>query len=133
VFDAFLGRAPRDWSAEIKTRLRAMNSDGGGSVPPRVLGTTPTIPAERLVGRYHHDYFGDAEVTLRDGRLTLSLLGHAATLEHWHYDTYRPGWSVALVRGAAPLVSFERDGQGRVSALRFERLGEFQRTVSGER
>jgi CubicO group peptidase (beta-lactamase class C family) len=127
VFDTFLGRPPRDWSAEIRAGLRPMNEGGGPRAPPRATGTTPTIPAERLVGRYRHQLYGDAEVVLRDGRLTLTLLGQTAALEHWQYDTYRPLWQNLLVRAILSRATFERDGRGEVRAVRFDAVGDFER------
>lgn len=126
ILDAYMGRPARDWSAEFAERLRPVNA-GGGPPPARVAGTTPSIPAADLVGRYHQDYLGDAVVRLDGGALMLSMLGRELRLEHWHYDTYRPAWRDAMPRALLPLVTFERDGVGRVRALRFDRVGEFVR------
>jgi len=127
IFDAFLGRPATDWSAQIKQALNPMNSDGGGRGPSRVAGTSPSIPADQIVGRYRNSYLGDAQVTLDNGRLMLGILGLAVPLEHWHYDTYRPQWPNSLQRGVAPFLTVERDGPGRVRAIRFDRMGELAR------
>jgi hypothetical protein len=79
------------------------------------------------VGRYRQDYLGDAVVARDQRGLTLTLLGRTTPLEHWHYDTYRTQWTNALARAVLPLVSFERDGAGRVRRLRFERREAFER------
>jgi len=126
VFDQFLGRPARDWSAEMRERLRQVN-EGGAPRLSRVADAAATIPADRLVGRYRHQLYGDAVVELRDGRLTLSTLGRAAPLEHWHYDSYRPSWSDGFARGVLALATFERDGRGEVRALRFDSVGDFER------
>jgi CubicO group peptidase (beta-lactamase class C family) len=132
IVDAYLNRPPRDWSAELRVRLRPAN-ESDSPQPVRISGTMPTLPPERLVGRYRHPMYGDAEVTLRDGVLLLGLLGRTVTLERWHYDTYRPGLEPGLVAAALPLATFERNGRGDVRALRFDATGDFARVREGER
>jgi CubicO group peptidase (beta-lactamase class C family) len=126
IVDAYLNRSPRDWSAELRVRLRPVN-ESDSPQPVRISGTMPTLPPERLVGRYRHPMYGEAEVTGRNGVLTLSLLGRTVPLERWHYDTYRPGWEPGLIASALPLATFERNGRGDVRALRFDPTGEFER------
>ena len=131
VFDLFLGRPPRDWSAEMRQRMRPMNEAGAPRLS-RVADAAATIPPARLVGRYRHQLYGDAVVELREGKLTLSTLGRTAPLEHWHYDSYRPGWLPdEWVRGILALATFERDGRGEVRALRFDSVGDFERLREG--
>lgn len=125
IIDAFRGRPLRDWSTEFRTRIGGPG--GPAEEPARVTGTTPSIPAAALAGRYHQDYLGDATVASQDGVLTLRLLGREVRLEHWHFDTYRARWAEPMTNALLPLVTFERNGEGAVARLRFDRAGAFDR------
>jgi hypothetical protein len=127
IIDAFKGRPARDWSSEVRTRLGFMNDDGPRRPPPRVAGAGPSIPVAELAGRYRQDYLGEAEVTIEGGVASIAMLGQRARLEHWHFDTYRPGWTQSMSRGVLPFVTFERGGDGRVAGLRFDRNRYFAR------
>jgi CubicO group peptidase (beta-lactamase class C family) len=122
VFDAFLNRPERDWSAEVRRSLAGFNPSGERGPTP-IPNTTPSIPTAELVGRYHQDYLGEALVSHEGDQLQLSMLGRKVKLAHWHYDTYRPDWTDALLRGVLGRLTFERDGQGRVARLRFDGSG----------
>lgn len=53
----------------------------------------PNLNQESLLGSYEDDYYGKAEVSLKEGKLHLSLLPAKAyfssTMEHWQQNTYR--------------------------------------------
>lgn len=127
VFDAYLGRPARDWTAELKRALAPMNKYDARPLPRRLSATKPSLPLEKYVGTYRHRLYGDATVTLRDGRIDLNLLGQATPLEHWHFDTFATAWPSELRRGLLPFASFLLDSRGEARKVVFEGGLEFER------
>ena len=61
----------------------------------RVSGTRPTLALERYAGTYDDSLYGAVTVTYQNGKLELQRGARRATLEHWHYDTFRVRWENA--------------------------------------
>ena len=121
VFDRYAGRSDRDWSAAL---LEVYREDGKRSEQvvaraeaQRVSGTTPSAPLDTYAGTYKDPARGQVEVTSENGTLRLRYgPGFVATLEHWHFDTFRARWT-ADWRGST-LVTFRLDAAtGRPVAL----------------
>jgi CubicO group peptidase (beta-lactamase class C family) len=130
IFDAYLGAAPRDWSAEmlktmtmVEGQARAMAAKQEAE---RVAGTKPSLALEKYAGDYQNEMYGDAKVVFDNGKLALSRgPNFTGSLEHWHYDVFRVTWSDRQMgRG---LVSFRLDHRGRVAEMNMENLAEFTR------
>ena len=128
VFDAYLGRPPRDWSAELRQAMRPMN-DGGPPPPtsPRIAGTKPSLPLAGYAGTYRHPLYGDAVVELNGGDLVLKLLGGQTRLTHWQVDTFRTAWSVAMQQGMLGFATFVINSRGIARRLVFDTGIEFVR------
>ena len=61
----------------------------------RVLGTKPSFSLASYEGTYGGPMYGDASVTLEDGKLVLRLLPNpdmVGDLTHWHYDVFEVTW-----------------------------------------
>ncbi len=129
VIDAYLGRAERDWSGEFARNFAWMNGGGRarGPVPERAPDPTHSLPLDRYVGRYRHPMYGDADVRLSGDTLVLSVLGRRATLVPWQRDGFRIGWAPweGMLRGMAPLATFEIVSGGRVRSVRLGAAGVF--------
>jgi hypothetical protein len=120
VFDRYLGRAARDWSADLLTLYggmareaadRAKKTDG-----QRVAGTSPTLPLDRYAGTYRHPLYGALTIVREGNQLRARFgTGFAGPLEHWHYDTFKATWD-ARWRGAWRLT-FRLDAQGKVASV----------------
>jgi len=112
VFDRYAGRSDRDWSAAL---LEVYGEDGKRSTQAiaraeaqRVSGTTPSGPLDSYAGTYKDPARGQVEVTFENAKLSLRYgPGFIATLDHWHFDTFRARWT-ADWRGST-LVTFTRD------------------------
>lgn len=131
VFDRYAGRSDRDWSAALlelygeadkraeQARVRAESQ--------QVKGTSPSVPLERYAGAYTDPARGRVDVAFEDGKLRLRYgTGFVATLEHWHFDTFRAAWS-ADWRGST-LVNFTLGASsGRPDTLEMMG-GRFRRT-----
>jgi hypothetical protein len=128
VFDAYLGRPPRDWSAEIKRALGSIRGGGGSPTrAPPVPGTKPSMPLEKYTGTYRNDLYGNAVVSRVDSGLSLNLLGLTVPLQHWQLDTFRAPWTLDLQRAMLPFATFLVDSRGEVWKLEFENGPEFAR------
>src|SRR5262249_30056914 len=67
--------------------------------------------------------YGDARITLQNGKLSIQTPSFVGDLEHWHYDTFQITWRDKTV--GKTLVNFTLDPQGKVESAR---LGDFQMT-----
>ena len=121
VFDRYAGRSDRDWSAALlelygeaakrgeQARTRAESQ--------RVKGTSPSLPLDSYAGTYNDPLRGKVLVTSENGKLRLRYgTGFEATLEHWHFNTFRAPWT-ADWRGST-LVTFSLNATtGRPDSL----------------
>jgi CubicO group peptidase (beta-lactamase class C family) len=86
----------RDWSAELLKLYGGIQARADSvrarTESQRVTGTRPTLTLERYTGTYVDSLYGPVTVAHDRGQLTLRWGTRAATLEHWHYDTFRVRW-----------------------------------------
>ena len=72
VFDAYLKRPAKDWSAILLKADRELGPRPSRRLKnretTRVAGTSPSLPLERYAGTYHDSVNGDAEVRKEKGR-----------------------------------------------------------------
>jgi hypothetical protein len=131
VFDAYLNAPPRDWSANLMKARKGFEEQGKAAQKKieeaRVKGTSPSLALEKYAGTYQNEMYGEAKVTLEDGRLILRY-GAAFTgeLEHWHYDTFQAKWRGDLLLGKS-LVTFTLNNLGKVEEVKMQPLGDFKR------
>lgn len=110
VFDLFLGRETRDWSAELKTHYDSLAAQGAKAraeaLAARVEGTSPSLPVSAYLGRYADPLFGELVITETPSGLHADMgPGQPGAMEHWNYDTFRirfdarwRGWTLATFR-----------------------------------
>ena len=120
VFDAYLGRPPRDWSADLLTLYRGLASDAEAASTKadaaRVMGTTPSLTLERYAGTYRDALLGTVTITWQGAGLRAQYgRGFVGPLAHWHYDTFKATWD-ARWRGRS-LVTFHLDARGQVASV----------------
>jgi CubicO group peptidase (beta-lactamase class C family) len=130
VYDRLLGAAPLDWS---RRALAEAPSSIAAAEPARTPGTRPSLALDAYTGVYSHGLYGEVRVAVEDGRLTCHWFGRkgvSATLDHWHFDTFRATWRDVGYQ-MPPLVTFVLDARGRSAALVADRLpATFDRTDS---
>jgi CubicO group peptidase (beta-lactamase class C family) len=89
----------RDWSAEMLKLYGGLQAQADSArarqESQRVAGTRPTLALERYAGTYDDSLYVTATVTYQNGKLELQRGARRATLEHWHYDTFRARWENA--------------------------------------
>jgi CubicO group peptidase (beta-lactamase class C family) len=129
VFDAYLKRPAKDWSAILLKADRELRAQGKQELKnrdaSRVAGTSPSLALERYVGTYHDSVNGDAEVRKEKDGLVLQFGTLVADLSHWQYDTFQAIWRQRRM-GKSP-VTFTLDGDGKVDELKAVGLADFAR------
>lgn len=103
VFDVFLGVQARDWSAQmLALTLQAREADRAEETrieEARARGTKPSLPLEKYAGSYTGEMYGEAKITLENGKLVLRLVpapNFVGDLEHWENDTFRIKWRASI-------------------------------------
>lgn len=120
VFDAYLGRPARDWSADLRTFYARLAKEAEAQrqtlAAATVAGTSPSLALDRYAGAYTHPVFGTLSVTRSGAGLRLQFgTAYQGAMRHVHYDTFEAVWD-ARWRGS-DRVSFQLDAQGRVAAI----------------
>ncbi len=118
--DLVLGLTPKDWIAEAASR-KAKGQELAKEAEQkkqsrRVMGTKPSHRLEDYAGTYHHPGYGDLEIRLDKGQLTMVYNGIVNPLEHWHYDTWS-GRRAADPTFADMKLSFLADLDGNVARV----------------
>lgn len=88
----------------------------------RVPGTKPSHFPEAYTGIFTDRSYGDARVTLENGRLNLTFLPAAdvftGMLEHWHYDTFKVVFRDEFLTYG--LVTFSFDEKGKTTGFKID-------------
>jgi hypothetical protein len=85
----------------------------------RITGTHPSLALAQYAGSYVDSLVGTISVPMESGALRLRASStHAATLEHWQYDTFRVRWDNAW-EGREGTATFTIGANGTPSRLDF--------------
>lgn len=130
LFDGFLGAPPRDWSAELRASVEALEAQGEAAAKKReaqrAQGTRPSLPLAQYAGVYLDSMYGAATVQLEKERLVVRFgEAFAGDLEHWHYDTFRARWRDPSLGRA--FVTFALGPAGKPRTIEIENVAEFAR------
>jgi CubicO group peptidase (beta-lactamase class C family) len=122
IIDAYLGGPAVDWSGYYLQRVRQGEARDSAAEArlrhERVAGTHPSLPLAAYAGLYHNDVYGDVRIAVDGGDLTIQMLASptfVGTLEHWHYDTFRPRWRDPVLESY--LMPFTIDATGTVRSF----------------
>ena len=93
-FDAFALGGVKDWSNEFNTLYTKRNEAAEQEVKnfesKRIMNTRPSVDMAAYAGTYTDPLFGELIITQQENTLVCTLNNVVkATLEHWHYDTFR--------------------------------------------
>jgi CubicO group peptidase (beta-lactamase class C family) len=120
VFDRYLGGATHDWSAEMRSMYRDLETHQRAkeqaALAARVLGTSPSLALERYAGTYADSLYGTVIVRLERGALMIDATpSMPADLEHWNYDTFMAHYRTRYL--GTQLMTFRLAPNGTVAAL----------------
>lgn len=126
ILDMYAGAEPKDWSStylnfymrryvEEKQRMEKAEAD-------RNKNSKPSLPLEAYTGTYGGDLYGDAEISLENGKLVMDFLPSplfVGDLSHWQYNSFK---IVLRDRPNLPpgTVNFIIEPDGTVSELRVD-------------
>jgi CubicO group peptidase (beta-lactamase class C family) len=135
VFDAYLGRDGRDWSAEFLATTKKFEAEADEQEQKRenerITDTKPSLALADFAGTYRQDLHGEITVTHEADQLKFqfgpAFLGN---MEHWHLDTFRVKFQDKLLDDW--FVTFTLGTDGKAASLNLETLGEFKRVVEDE-
>ena len=123
ILDLFMTSKDRDYVGEtlqawersksVLARRRQERLD------TRVPNTTPSLPVASYAGLYREAMYGDAAVTVVDGRLHLTFRPapelFSASLEHFHFNTFRLQFPAPALEFG--LLTFHLGADGTIDAF----------------
>lgn len=125
VLDAYLGETSTDWGAyylDAYKRSYKRASDAKDAIDnARHKKTKPSLDLEAYVGKYTSVAYGELEVKKVGKTLELHFWDTedlVATLEHWHYDTFKAVWNNPAQ--GEEFMQFYLNKSGEAAALDFE-------------
>jgi CubicO group peptidase (beta-lactamase class C family) len=124
ILDRYFGTEEKDWSAWGLKRSQASEKRKTEKTlaeeENRIKNTSPTLQLEEFAGIYGGRLYGDAKVTLENGKLLVHFIptpDFIGELTHWQYNTFRiklkntPGLP-------AGKVQFLLDENGKVNEMK---------------
>ena len=130
AFDLFALGGTRDWSAEFlklygdiaKKEEKAEKN----FIAKRIANTKPSLSLQQYAGKYSDPLYGELEVLLTGDKLVVQLNTLTkATLDHWHYDTFRAINEKAWIENKA--VTFTINSFGKVGRISYDGM-EFKKS-----
>ncbi|MCF8378243.1 MAG: serine hydrolase [Bacteroidales bacterium] len=97
ILDFYLCKEEKDWAQLYYDNAQKMNlkteEEKLKAEASRIKETLPSLPLESYAGKYTDKMYGDAMITLENGKLAVELTPSKqlfnATLNHWHFDTFQ--------------------------------------------
>lgn len=126
IVNQYLKKDMKDWSQEYLERARSRNGhkdDVEERRGKRVTGTSPSVANSSVVGVYFDPMYGDITVAEEGSKLRISFQDApklAASLEHWHYDTYEIKWDEEHAWFDFGTLSFTLDNNREVTGIEFD-------------
>ncbi len=123
ILDLYTGANKREWVADAlryNSMMRTSKDDKAKRLESaRTRDTKPSLSQEKYEGIYRDDYYGDAEISIKDGKLYVSLLPTdgklAGSMEHYHYDTFRIDFGDPYI--PAGLLTFSLNEKGEIAGF----------------
>ncbi len=121
LLDHYLGFAPNDWPTKYsefkQARLAgAMKALDAPAAKPAKVG--PSLPLERYAGVYSDAWYGNIDVAVSKGSLTIDFKSTprmGGRLEHWQYDTFITRFDDKAIEPA--YVTFGLGAEGQVERV----------------
>ncbi len=127
VVDRFLNAPERNWSQEALDQFRRSREDFENRIQRATKSLVqmdqPSHPLESYVGNYRCAMYGDAQVSLVDGKLRLQLLPYPelkADLELMHYDTFAIRWHKKFAWFDSGSAHFIFDAKAHAESIRLD-------------
>lgn len=122
VIDHILGVEGNDWNERyynnFTSRYETVKQLREEFEATRIQDTSPTHSLDAYTGSFYEDQYDNAEVTLDDDTLVLTLWDDEslrADLEHWHHNTFRVVWHNPAQR--EEFVTFGMNLEGEIDEM----------------
>ncbi len=84
----------KDWSKDLFELYSKLKTDAKNKQKERdskrVLNAKPSLALAEYTGKYSSDIYGEAEITLKDGSLSIKFPNdNILNLEHWNFDIFK--------------------------------------------
>jgi len=117
VIDLLLGLPKEDWNQYIASQARMFETESNKTILARFAkrkkDTKPSLELAAYTGKYEDAAYGEAEISLLDGKLMLAWSNFKSKLDHFHFDTF----TAKDDRLAMEQVQFTLNPDGEVSAM----------------
>lgn len=126
ILDHYLNAPATDWIAGFK-RLDARRDSLFAVANQRTAASVdtlsqPPLPLAKYVGTYTDAWYGDVEITLKEGRLLIRMTRTPVLqgeLVHWQYDTFVARWYDPELRADA-FVTFALTPDGSIDQVKMK-------------
>jgi CubicO group peptidase (beta-lactamase class C family) len=121
LLDHYLGQPANDWPAKFRALKQQRLGDALKALQARAASPAsvgPSLPLERYVGTYADAWYGNIEVALTNGKLTIDFKSTprmGGTLEHWQYDSFVTRLDDKAIEPA--YVTFGLNADGKVERI----------------
>lgn len=128
VLDAFLGAAPKDWTAAYAEAVKKGQGDADEHwkklLASRAADSKPSLPLARYAGTYRDAWYGDVVLREEAGKLVVQFSKTAQLLgdvEHWQHDSFIVRWRDRSLNADA-FLTFALNPDGSVREARMEAI-----------
>jgi CubicO group peptidase (beta-lactamase class C family) len=123
IADHYLGLAPRDYPAELRTSLQKIEAADAEEekkfLAAKPEGAAPALALTEYVGQYRDKLGLPVDIALDGETLTFRYAGgQIARLEFWRDHLFRLKWTNIFSQWGADFVDFDVDALGEVTGLR---------------
>ena len=121
LLDHYLAQPANDWPAKFKALKQqrigdALKAYQAAAASPAQVG--PSLPLEHYAGTYADPWYGNIDVALANGKLTIDFKSTPrmrGSLEHWQYDSFITRFDDKTIEPA--YVTFGLDADGKVERI----------------
>ena len=124
LLDHYLDLPKSDWPAIYRAEKQrkvtaALSELSKQTAQPAAVG--PSLPLERYAGTYIDPWYGNIEIGVANGKLTIDFKSTprmSGPLEHWQYDSFITHFTDKSIEPAH--VTFSLDANGKVERIRLK-------------
>lgn len=126
ILDRYFGTEEKDWSNYALQRTKSYEERAeqrrNQEIQNRITTSTPSLELEEFVGLYSGELYGDARVSLKNGKLKVTFVptpDFTGELSHWQYNTFqiKLSYTTGLPEGK---TQFILNDDGKVSEMKID-------------
>jgi CubicO group peptidase (beta-lactamase class C family) len=129
IMDHYLGAPETDWISAYKSArekmLKKANDAERLEADARAKDSRPSLALAKYAGTYHDNWYGDAVIEAKNGKLELRMTrtpAMVADLEPWQYDTFKAVFRDNTIPDA--FVTFWINAAGKIEQVRMSAVND---------